>query len=228
MVEAGAYTSFAKYAQKNMGQWDGGAVKLNGGAPYWRIALQKDWKGHYVSLGHFGFRSDIQPDPTSTASNRFTDLGVDFNYQYTANPAHIYELKASYIREQQQVTIYNEEGSDRLNQQRGFIGVNGSYTYDQTYGLGLGYNYNHGNRDMNLNYYSINYRPNSQYFTSEIYYVPFGKTASTGLPTYMNLKLSLQYVAYTQFDGAIKNYDGESGRNASDNNTLYFNTWLSF
>lgn len=72
----------------------------------------------------------------------------------------------------------------------------------------------------------INSRPNTQHFTSEIYYVPFGKATSTGLPTYMNLKLSLQYIAYTQFDGAIKNYDGESGRNASDNNTLYFNTWL--
>lgn len=230
LVEAGAYTSFARYAQKGMGQWDGGAVRLNGGAPYWRIALQKDWKGHYVSLGHFGFRSDIQPDPTSTVTDRYTDLGVDFNYQYTANPAHIYELKASYIREQQQLmATYANQGADRLNQQLGFIGVNGSYTYDQTYGLGLGYNYNHGNRDSTLNSYSINARPNSQYFTSEIYYVPFGKTASTGLPTYMNLRLSLQYVAYTQFDGAIKNYDnGVTGRSASDNNTLYFNTWLSF
>ena len=100
-VEAGAYTSFAKYAQKGMGQWYYGAAKLDGGAPYWRIALQKEWQGHYVSLGHFGFRANLQPDPTVAATDRYTDLGVDFNYQYMANLAHIYELKASYIREQQ-------------------------------------------------------------------------------------------------------------------------------
>lgn len=31
-LEAGAYSSFAKYAQKGMGQWDNGAVKVDGGS----------------------------------------------------------------------------------------------------------------------------------------------------------------------------------------------------
>ena len=34
------------------------------------------------------------------------------------------------------------------------------------------------------------------------------------------IKISLQYVIYNKFNGAQSNYDG-SGRNASDNNTLY-------
>lgn len=231
-LEAGAYGSFAKYAQKGMGQWNYGAVKLDGGAPYWRVALQKDWKGHYVSLGHFGFRANVQPDVTLPAADRYTDLGMDFNYQYLANPAHIYEFKASYIREQQELlATYNQgAGADHANQQLGFLGLNGTYTYDQTYGVSLGFNHIYGSRDTVLYSASPTNKPNSEFFTAEFDYVPFGKTASAGASSYLNLRFAAQYVAYTRFDGAAKFYNAGADRNvnASDNNTLYFNTWLSF
>lgn len=234
-LEAGAYTSFAKYAQKGMGQWDGGAVKVDGGAPYWRIGLQKEWQGHYVSLGHFGFRTNIQPDPSVAATDRYTDLGVDFNYQYLANPAHIYEFKGSYIREQQDLLAsYNpafdsEEpaGASGRNQQLGFLGLNGSYTYDQTYSASLGFNHIYGSRDLGLYSGSPTNKPNSEYFTFELDYIPFGKKATTA-DSYLNVRFAAQYVAYTRFDGADKNYSADPVRSASDNNTLYFNTWLTF
>ena len=227
-LEAGAYSSFAKYAQQGMGQWDGGAVKVDGGSPYWRITLQKDWKKHYVSLGTFGFRTYIQPDVTLPATDRYTDLGVDFNYQYLANPKHIYQFKASYIREQQELwATQNQGGADQTNQHVDFLGLNGNYTYDQTYAVTFGYNHTYGNQDAAYYPDSINGSPNSEYFTTELDYVPFGKKASTGVDSYLNIRFAAQYVAYTLFDGAGKNYDG-TGRNASDNNTFYFNTWLSF
>ena len=242
-LEAGAYGSFAKYAQKGMGQWDttnsttanNGAVKLNGGAPYWRIALQKEWQGHYVSLGHFGFQASLQPDATIAVADRYTDLGMDFNYQYLANPLHIYEFKASYIREHQALAASynpafdpsNPQGASGFNQQLGFLGLNGSYTYNQTYSLTAGYNHIYGNADAGLYSSSPTNRPNSEYFTFELDYVPFGKTASSGSTSYMNIRFAAQYVAYTLFDGATSNYAG-TGRNASDNNTLYFNGWLVF
>lgn len=228
LVEAGAYTSFARYAQKGMGQWSAdGTVKIDGGAPYWRIALQKDLKGHYFSLGHFGFRTDIQPLPGYTSTDRYTDLGVDFNYQYMANPKHIYEFKGSYIREQQQLfASYQAGGLINQNNQLGFFGVNGSYTYDQTYSVSLGFNHNYGNRNSGLDWGLANNKPNSEYFTAEFDYVPFGKKTG-GYSSYMNLRFAAQYIAFTRLDGADKNYDG-AGRNASDNNVMYFNTWLSF
>ena len=37
----------------------------------------------------------------------------------------------------------------------------------------------------------------------------------------------VQYTAYDKFNGLSKNYDG-TGRNASDNNTLFLGTWLTF
>ena len=40
-----------------------------------------------------------------------------------------------------------------------------------------------------------------------------------------NLKLGIQYTAYTQFNGGNKNYDG-FGRSASNNNTLYVFAWM--
>lgn len=240
-LEAGAYTSFAKYAQQGMGQWDGtqdfgGVVKIDGGAPYWRIALQKQWQGHYFSLGHFGFRANVQPntfDASGTArapgADRYTDLGMDFNYQYLADPKNIYEFKASYIREQQELfsTFNYSNGSQFFEQQQGFLGLNGSYTYDQTYSLTVGYNHIHGNADNGLYPDSPRNKPNSEYYTFELDYVPFGKTASAGLQSYLNMRIALQYVAYTQFDGADKNYAGP-GRDASDNNTFYVNSWLIF
>ncbi len=237
-VEAGAYTSFAKGVQRSFGQWDtsnpnysanSGSVKIDGGAPYWRIGLQKEWHGHYASLGHFGFRGNVRPDVTVPGTDRYTDLGVDFNYQYLANPRHIFETKASYIREQQELWTTNTilTGSTNANQQLGFLALNGSYTFQQTYSFSAGFNHIYGNSDAKLYSSSPNQRPNSEYFSFELDYVPFGKKATTGLDSYLNLRFAAQYVAYTLFDGAVKNYDG-SGRNASDNNTFYLNSWLMF
>jgi hypothetical protein len=42
-----------------------------------------------------------------------------------------------------------------------------------------------------------------------------------------NYKFSLQYTIYNRFNGTDTNYDGV-GRDASDNNTLYFLVWLMF
>jgi hypothetical protein len=227
-IEAGAYTTFSKNTQKAMGNWD--SRNIRGGAPYWRIALQKNWNGHYLSLGHFGFRADIVPDiATPSTYDRYTDLGVDFNYQYLVDPKHIYEFKASYIREYQDLyASFNQlAAADRITQNLGFFGLNASYTYDQTYTLSFGFNHNHGNYDPLRNSFSANGKSNSQYFTAEIDYVPFGKQAGL-ISSLTNLRLALQYVGYTKFDGGTANYDGVSGRNVSNNNTLYLNGWLAF
>jgi hypothetical protein len=42
-----------------------------------------------------------------------------------------------------------------------------------------------------------------------------------------NLRLMLQYFDYNKFNGGKSNYDG-AGRNASANNTLFFNAWIAY
>ena len=63
---------------------------------------------------------------------------------------------------------------------------------------------------------SANSSPNSAGWALELDYLPWE-----------NIKLAVQYTAYTKFNGASNNYDGP-GRNASDNNTLYIFGWLAF
>ena len=128
---------------------------------------------------------------------------------------------------------YNNFGASQFNQQLSFLGVNGSYTYDQTYTLFVGLNQINGTADAQLYSANSTFRPNSEFYTFELDYVPFGKTAGTGLSTYMNLRFALQYVAYTQFNGTGGAYSSApdangQNRTASDNNTFYLNGWLIF
>jgi len=57
---------------------------------------------------------------------------------------------------------------------------------------------------------SRNGSPDSDGFIIEAHYLPMDK-----------IKFTMQYIIYNKFNGAHTNYDG-SGRDASDNNTLYF------
>jgi hypothetical protein len=41
------------------------------------------------------------------------------------------------------------------------------------------------------------------------------------------MKVGIQYIIYTKFNGASRDYDG-AGRNASDNNTLFAFVWVAF
>jgi hypothetical protein len=63
---------------------------------------------------------------------------------------------------------------------------------------------------------SDNGKPDSSAIISELDYLPW-----------QNTKFSLQYTAYTKFNGSKNNYNG-TGRDASDNNTLYLNGWIMF
>ena len=73
---------------------------------------------------------------------------------------------------------------------------------------------------------SLSGKPDSNAYILEADYVPFGKDSSWGAP-WANLKVGLQYTIYTEFNGGTTNYDG-TGRNASDNNTLYLFLWTIF
>lgn len=225
-LEAGGYASLANNVQKGLGVADAGQQQIDGAAPYWRIALQKDWKGHFVSLGHYGMIADVFPgrDRSAGTTDKFTDVAVDATYQYMANPKHIFEVKTTYIYEDQKLTasrILSESdpsGRTYLNTFK----FNTAYTFDQTYGVTFGYNKITGSNDAML--YSpdagfVSNRPNSEFYTAELVYVPFGKASSYASP-WLNLRTSLQYIGYSQFNGTTQQ--------SSNNNTFMINGWLAF
>ncbi|WP_198291290.1 cytochrome C [Methylosarcina fibrata] len=228
-LEAGAYAQFSTQFQRNVGIAESAtANKIDGGAPYWRVALQHQMGGHYFALGTFGLRANIVPGRDHTFGNdEYSDLGVDANYQFLGSQKHIFEYKASYIREDQTLAASNQFGSSQNVNNRLFsLHTNGSYTYDQTYTINLGYFRTTGSYDPLLYSGNTARKPNSEGFIAELDYVPFGKSDSTWAP-WLNLRFALQYTAYTKFDGSEYNYDGSS-RNASSNNTLFLNGWLIF
>jgi len=63
---------------------------------------------------------------------------------------------------------------------------------------------------------SASNKPDTSGWMAEVNYVPW-----------LNVKLSLQYTAYSKFNGGSSNYDG-FGRNASDNNTAYALLWFAY
>ncbi len=233
-VEGGGYRRFSKHAQDAMGTFDPEQNELRGTAPYWRVTLQNSdagWQGHYLALGTFGMHADVRPGRVlGIGTDTLTDIGSDLSYQYTANPKHIFEAKATYIFEDAKLHATGLAGgasnsSDHLNTFR----INGSYTYDQTVTFTAGYNGIWGTTDT-LRYVaspidgSRTGSPDSNAYVLDLAWVPLGKTGSYLAP-YNNVRVDLMYTGYTQFNGASHNYDG-SGRDASDNNTLLLNLWF--
>ena len=223
-LEAGAYGSFSSSTQNSFGIAGPDRVNLNGAAPYWRVALQHDWKGHYFMLGHYGMIANVVPGRDSTyGTNNYTDVAVDATYQYMANPKHIFEAKTTYIYEDQNLSASRGAAGDPStgNTYLGTYRLNLAYTFDQTYGLTFAYNQINGSHSPILNDVGEivdQARPNSKYYTAELVYVPFGKSNSYLYLT--NLRTSLQYIGYSQANG--------TNTDAQFNNTFMVNGWLAF
>ncbi len=223
------YAEFTAYITTKSGIASplGGGTKndmvVNGVAPYWRVALQHQWGEHYLSVGTYGIVADIFPDGRDSGpTDRFTDIALDAQYQYLAKNYSI-GLETTWIHEKQDWNasfILGEAANttDRLDTfkinlnsyYKSFVGrIGGSVAYFSTTG------------DTDTQLYapnpvdgSRNGSPDSNGFILEADYLPLDK-----------LRLVLQYTIYNKFNGSHTNYDG-FGRNASDNNTLYFSITL--
>ncbi|MDD2864256.1 MAG: cytochrome C [Methylococcales bacterium] len=228
-LEAGGYTSLSNGIQRGIGIPTGDRMEIDGAAPYWRVALQKDWKGHFFAVGHYGMMADVFAgrDHTAGTTDRYTDIAFDATYQYMANPKHIFEVKSTYIYEDQKLSAWNINNGLNPNA-KSYLNTfkfNTSYTFDQTYGVTFAYNNVKGSNVSTLNtaddgttFYDIG-KPNSDYYTAELVYIPFGKSGSILAP-WLNLRTSLQYIGFAKVNG--------STQKSSDNNTFMLNGMLVF
>lgn len=233
-VEAGGYTMLPKNAQKGIGTFDSEQNRINGGAPYWRMALQHNWSGQYGSIGAYGLQANVNPQRLQgVGTDNYYDYGFDATYQYLGDMAHIFELNATYLREQRDMNASVALGlAEKQFSSLDIARIRAGYTFQQTYGLNLFYTQTTGTKDQII--FSSDEpiagsrtgKPNSQSFTVEVSYTPFGKSAAM-LATLANLRLAVQYIHNFQFNGAHRNYDN-FGRNAAGNDLVYFNGWLAF
>ncbi len=204
-----------------------GAPRIEGVVPYWRLALQHDFdSGHSFELGTYGLHTDIYPngDRSAGATDSYTDIAFDANYQFITNPdvttSDMISAHATFIHEKQDLNASSVLGGSNRHNTLNTFRADVSYAIAATVTPSVQYFNTWGSPDANF-YSSPNgptvFKPNSSGFIAEIAYVPFGKPDS--LISWGNVRFAAQYVAYTQFNGVR--------RGASDNNALYLSVWLA-
>lgn len=197
---------------------------VDGYAPYWRVALQREWGSQSLSVGTYGMVADLFPEgEVGGPSNRFRDVAFDAQYQHYLGEEHIFTAQANYIHEQQDWAASFPEGeTSNRHDTLQTLKLTARYYFQRTYGLGIQYFWTRGNHDELLYntgepvFGSIAGSPDTDGWLAELNYLP--------VPY---LKLVLRYTGYTQFNGGSTNYDG-FGRSAGDNNSLFVLAWLLF
>ena len=208
------------------------AAGLKGYNPYFRVAYSHDWGAHSAMVGAYGLSVHRYPDSTdtTTGTDRIRDLAVDAQYQYITDP-HTFTAQATYIHERQDydasypAAVATGAGigsgpapANARDTLRTFK-AKATYYRDRKYGGTVGLFSTSGSADAGLYGEDADggaRRPDNRGYILELDYLPI-----------QNVRLMLQYTAYTKFDGASSNFDG-NGRNAHDNDTLFFNVWVAF
>lgn len=227
-VDLAAYHTLGSRLQKSLGVDPTVEAQIGGLAPYWRVAAQQTVGGGVLEFGTFGMASRTYPERDGSAGrDRIVDVGLDTQYDLSFGKNDL-SANLSWIHERQTWTASEALGLaanpvDTLRSRKATV----HYLRDQTYGLTGQYFAVSGNTDTVRFGDSRTGSPNSSGFMLQADFLPLNKGGGPRVWPKSNVKITVQYVAYRKFDGARTNYDG-AGRNASDNNTLYLETWFAF
>lgn len=191
------------------------AAEKNFGSATWEIgALQMD--AAYVPYGDVQAAINNGQTLTSLPTNHFTDSGFDTQFQYLASE-HLVSLKALVLHEDNKwgsLSAQNHvKSTTSLDTQR----LTALYVYDHKYGIIAQSFSTTGTKDFGTRTGA----PDTSGNVIEVVYTP-----------YLNTRFSLSYTMFDTFNGSASRYDdltnSGTGRNASDNNTLYLVGWLMF
>ena len=194
---------------------------IEGVAPYWRLALQHQWNNHYLELGTTGMLTNLHPAGVTGPTDDFQDIGIDAQYEISF-PAGSFVIHPSYYWETQKLNAtFDSSGSQHKTNYLNSFKISGELSFRKGIGISLGYFSLKGSADTLLYQPGVLSgsrvgKPDSDGLIAELDYLPW-----------YNIRLSLQYVYYNRFNGAVSGYDG-SGRNARNNNTLYLLAWFNF
>ncbi len=214
----------------------GNNFAFSGPAPYWRLAVEKNYGPHSIEFGTYGMLASTYPgnDRSFGATDNYWDEGFDSQYQWIEDKNAV-TLRANYVWEQEQWgwshPAANPNGgltsnrTDYLNT----LSLSGEYVYDNTYSIGAGYFNTWGTSDAGI-YIGANgdatASPNSQYFVFDIAWLPFSHGGPSIWP-WFNTRIGLSYTMYTEINGRTSNVDG-AGSSASDSNTLFLYAFTMF
>jgi hypothetical protein len=229
-LEIGGYRGLSNRWLGNVGLSADASSHLSGLAPYWRAALQFGAAEQQWSVGTFGMQVRVQPDPTVPDKDRYTDIGLDATYTRSGAGPHALAANVAVVHESRHLAAsFNAGASDAVTNQLTASHADLTYAYDKTW-VGSASVFDTSGTTNAALYApapvggSKNGSPDSRGYSLQLEWIPFGKQDSYARP-WLNLRLGLQYVAYSKFNGDSSNYDG-SGRSARDNNTLFTYFWL--
>ena len=180
----GIYTELSLYRETNefdaLGGY-GSPVRLNGAAPYMRLAWNKTFgNGDYLMVGAYGMQTDLIDSATYTGPvDKYNDAAVDLQYEHPLANNDMLSVHASYTNEKQTLDL-SGGGSPTLKSTR--VDAIYHWGYHATATLG----------------YATNSSDNSAYedtaYTAQLSYLPW-----------QNTKFSGQYVSYTKVAGVTDN-----------------------
>lgn len=202
---------------------------VQGYNPYMRLAYTKDWGSNSVMVGLTSFKISSYANDTNSNQPQYslgtikqTDTALDAQYQYLSDP-YTATAQVRWIHERigapNNLTL-QDQASASLNSFR----AKASLTYRSQFGASLSFFNVSGTSDSSYNpsspsttaVASATNSPNTRGWTPEVFWLPEE-----------NIRIGLQYTAFTKFLGASTNYDG-AGRKAADNNTVYLYGWYTY
>ena len=225
---------------------DSTSLGANGGvvdrfAPYARVAYEKNWGYNSAEIGATGMYVDWVPaagyvppaqaaqgftaQPFNSGANvRYSDLGVDWQYQY--NGQHdIFSFLGHFTHEKQSNSSELVSLGYRPDDSLQTTLITAEYFRDRRYGATVSFSRTTGSSDPLLN--GGDGSPNNQFEVFELDYVPW-----------LNFKFILQYNAYqvvannqNPFNLSHSNFPGSPGFpnvKASDNNTWILGLWMDY
>ena len=256
-LEVGDYrTAKGLFSFMKAGLHDADVTKLRGDNPYLRAAVNHAWGANTLMVGLTRMTSRIYDDPLDisdpSTAHRFNDLALDAQYQHLLDP-HAWTAQFVYSRDTHrypaalagQPSSFVDARGNALpatssTERTRLLRAKLSYVYQARYGGSLALFDLTGS--TNTANQTSGYDPATLTITSD----PTAAAASVrvdgnlaGNPAtrgatlesfwmpMQNLRVGLQYTAYTRFNGAHDNYDG-FGRSARDNDSLFLYAWAAY
>jgi hypothetical protein len=229
-AELTAYGSLTPRAQTTLGACCG-STRIDGAAPYWRLAIEPNWGDNSLMIGTFGMAANVFPGGVvGSGTDKFTDVGVDSQYQWIGD-VHAVTARASYIFEKQQLdATYGLGSSANTSNDLRSLNVSASYIYDHMISVTGGFFQTTGSSDAIAYANNANFSPNSQGYIVDLAYLPVSHGAPGPWP-WINTRIGVSYTWWSRFDGGTSDIDPvqcPGCRSAKNNDTLLLYAFTAF
>lgn len=229
-LEGGAYGSPGATSLIRLGADPTAPGDIDGLAPYGRIAYQRKVAGGTAEIGGFVMDAHLHPgrDRTSGLTDGYTDWGLDGSWQKPLASGDVLSFNARYTRERQRLEASCAlAGGDEScpGAHLSDLRADASYYWRNKVGATVQVFDTWGDANPFIYPDNRSFRPDSSGVLLQLDGTPFGGRPQPARRA--NLRVGLQYMLFTRFNGAGRNFDG-MGSKASGNNSIRLFSWLAF